>query len=148
MFRSTRTITAVVCGALIAVVSQYSQAAIFEHLATCCVNDPRPFPMWFTVMSTPLQALVALLPGFVAGWLGRERGILTGFLAALVGNVAYSALFGTFWGSTLKGGITEVGIVSLWLLLTGLSWGLYGATAGGTAQLLRSNNAVERAREG
>ncbi|BBA31993.1 uncharacterized protein sS8_0023 [Methylocaldum marinum] len=93
-------------------------------------------------MSSPIGALASLLPGFVAGWLARRNPILVGFLAGLLGNVIYSAIFLTQWQPVLEGGPLTVADVALRLVFLGVSWGLVSAAAAGTAQFLRSNKPI------
>jgi hypothetical protein len=129
---------AVLIGTLNAVVLNYGSVALHEHSA---VNGSES--MWLIAISSPIQALASLLPGFNAGWVARERGVLAGFLAGLFGNVVYTALFGTFWNSILADGMAGAVSMILWLFLMAVSWGLYGAAAGGTARLLRSHKLLQ-----
>jgi hypothetical protein len=125
---------AVLLGAATAVALTYGSSALHEHVATQGTGG-----MWLTVVSSPIQALASLFPGFVAGWFAGRRGILAGFLASLIGNIVYSGVFGTFWDSVLEDGASGVFYTALWLCFMATSWALYGAASGAAAQLLRSN---------
>jgi hypothetical protein len=129
---------ALLIGTATALAFGYASVALHEHAAVSGSES-----MWLTAISSPVQTVATLLPGFIAGWLARDRGILAAFLAGLFGNVLYSALFGTFWNSVLVDGVSGVVSTILWLFLMGISWGLYSAAAGGTAQLLRSNKVLQ-----
>ena len=123
---------AILIGVAAAVLLAYGSTALHEQLAA-----PARVAMWPNIVSPLILTIVALLPGFVAGWLAGRRGILAGFLAALIGNIVYSAVFGTFWDVAVEGGAAGIVSTLLWLCFMALSWALSGAAAGGTAQLLR-----------
>jgi hypothetical protein len=133
---------------LLTVVLHYAEISLHEHVATCCLTPQGSVPVWLSILSSPIGALVALLPGFIAGWAAQRRGILVGFLTGLLGSALYSAVFGTFWRSTIEQGLPEILTLASWLLLMSVASGLYGAAAGASAQLLRSNNALEQTWEG
>lgn len=133
---------AIALGALAAVLLGYGSSALYEFAGTEGSEN-----LWLSVVASPAQTLVSLAPGFIAGWLCHERGIISGLAAGLLGNVLYSAMFGTFWSTVLEGGVSSVAYTLLWLVLMAISWGLYGAVAGGTAQLLRSNKPLQATRE-
>ena len=129
---------AILAGAVTAVALTYGSIAFHEQAASSDAVS-----MWLTVVSSPVQAVATLLPGFVAGWLGGKRGVLAGFLASLIGNIIYSGVFGTFWNSALEDGGRGVVYTLLWLCFMATSWALYGAASGAAAQLLRSNKVLQ-----
>jgi hypothetical protein len=108
----------------------------------------RETPYWFTNVSTLVVALGPLIPGFLAAWLSRQHGLVVGFLVGFIGTVACSVVFGTYWPDVDWSSVLSVSKTLLWLALHGVSVGLISAAAGGTAELLRSNNALEQTREG
>ena len=130
---------AILLGAATSVALTYGTLALDEQVA---YRGTEGMWQWLTIVSSPMQTIASLLPGFVAGWLAGKRGILAGFLAGVLGNIVYSAVFGTFWDSVLEGGVRSVLYTILWLCFMAMSWGLYGAASGATAQLLRSNKAL------
>lgn len=125
-------------GTVTAVALGYASGALQEQVAVSGGET-----LWLAAISSPVQTVATLLPGFIAGWLARDRGILAAFLAGVFGNVLYSALFGTFWKSVLVDGLPGVSSTILWLFLMAVSWGLYSAAAGGTAQFLRSSKMLQ-----
>jgi hypothetical protein len=129
---------AILMGAATAVGLTYGSIALHEHTAYQGADG-----VWLTVLSAPIQAIAVLLPGFAAGLLAGERGILAGFLATLLGNIVYSVVFGTMWNSGLESGEFGVLYTALWLCFMAISWALYGAAAGAAAQLLRSNKRLQ-----
>lgn len=129
---------AILVGAVTAVALTYGSIALHEQAAYSGTES-----VWLTVVSSPVQAIASLLPGFVAGWLAGKRGILAGFLASLIGNIIYSGVFGTFWNSVLEDGGRGVSYIVLWLCFMATSWALYGAASGAAAQLLRSNKVLQ-----
>lgn len=137
-------IKAVVAGVSVSLILQVSAARFMEVTYECCIGPGAATPIWYAAVSSPLGALVSLLPGFVAGWwAARRRALLAGFLAGLLGNAIYSAIFLTLWPAVAEGGILSVAEMILRLLILGTSWGLGSAAAGGTAELLRSNKTME-----
>lgn len=134
---------AVVAGVSVSLILQVLAAKFMQVTYECCVSPGAATPIWYAAVSSPLGALVSLLPGFVAGWWARRRGLLAGFLAGLLGNAIYSAIFLTQWPAVAEGGILGVAEMILRLLILGTSWGLGSAAAGGTAELLRSNKTME-----
>jgi hypothetical protein len=138
MARQEAPVAAVILGVALAVALRYGQGELNKHLRV--IGADGGIPNWLTFVTPPLQALVVLLPGFVAGWLASRRELLCGFLTGLFGAVLYSAMLGTFWRDAAAGGTSEVFFLMGWLLSIGVSGGLFGAAAAATARLLRSNN--------
>jgi hypothetical protein len=139
-------IKAVVAGVSVSLILQVSAAKFMEVAYECCVSPGTATPIWYAAVSSPLGALVSLLPGFVAGWWARRRALLAGFLAGLLGNTIYSAILLTQWPAVIEGGTLDVAEVILRILILATSWGLGSAAAAGTAQLLRSNKTIEPTR--
>jgi hypothetical protein len=135
----TRMLKATLIGAATAVALSYASRALNEHIAGVGEN------IRLVVASSSIQSILSLLPGLIAGWFAGRRGILAGFLAALIGNIVYSAAFGTFWGAVVADGARSVLYTALWLCLMAVSWALTGAASGGAAQLLRTNRQEGRA---
>jgi uncharacterized membrane protein YeaQ/YmgE (transglycosylase-associated protein family) len=139
---------AIVAGVSVCVILQVIAMNAAGYLYACCLEAQSAPPLWYAMLSSPLGAIVSLLPGFVAGWLYPRQGILVGFITGLIGNAIYSAIFLTMWSSVLEGGAASVAEMILRLLFLATSWGFGNAAAGGTAQLLRSNKLSPSAREG
>jgi hypothetical protein len=99
---------AICVGSIAAIILSHGSIEFHEYAAT-----HEAAGRWTIVLSAPVQALAALAPGFAAGWLARHRGILVGFFATLIGNVAYSAMAGTYWNSVLEGGVSNVAYTTL-----------------------------------
>lgn len=129
---------AILFGAATAVTLTYASIALHEHAAYQGTAST-----WLIVVSSPIQTIASLLPGFVAGCFAGKRGILAGFLATLLGNIVYSGVFGTFWDSVLEGRASGAFYTALWLCFSAISWALYGAASGAAAQLLRSNKVLQ-----
>lgn len=134
---------AIVTGVSVCVILQVLMIKAAGYVYDCCVDPQSAPPMWYAMLSSPLGAIAGLLPGFIAGWLHPRRGILAGFITGLVGNAIYSAVFLTMWVTVIEGGAWDVVEMVLRLLFLATSWAFGNAAAGGTAQLLRSNQQLQ-----
>lgn len=137
---------ALVAGVSASLILQVLAAKFMEVAYECCVSPGATTPLWYAAVSSPIGALISLLPGFVAGWLTPRRAILAGFLVGLIGNTIYSATFLTQWPAVAEDGALGISEMIVRLLILGTSWGFGSAAAGGTAQLLRSNKTIEPTR--
>ena len=125
-------------GVALAVLLRYGADELNKHLTR--VGADTGIPNWMTFTVPPTRALLALLPGFVSGWVASRRELLCGFLTGLLGSILPSLLFGTFGRLTPADAPSEVFFATGWLLSIGVGGGLFGAAAAATAQLLRSNH--------
>jgi hypothetical protein len=132
-------IKAILAGIAASVLLQMAEAEFAQFVYGCCLDPSGSIPNWYILISSPFQGIVTLVPGFIAGWLSRSNGIVAGLLAGLFGNVVHSTVFQTMWISVLQDGASGVGEMLLRSFVLSSSWALIGAAAGGTAQLLRSN---------
>jgi len=132
----SRTLVATTAGILFYVLFDYSAHALVQHF-----SPPGPVTFW-TVLSTPLGMLATLLPGFMAGWLSRNHGIISGFLVGLVGSGAHSVLAGSA-AQYFQVNDSQVAVSVAWFLVMCVVQGMYSAAAGGSAQLLRSNSSFK-----
>ena len=135
-----RTLIAIAAGLLSYFVIRYASEALDRHSS---VSGLLSFAV---VVSTFTSMLVTLLPGFIAGWLSCNRGLLSGFVVGSVGSGCYSALAGTAAHYFSSGGSQAVVLVT-WFFAMCIVVGFFGAAAGGAAQLLRSNQSSKRTRE-
>jgi hypothetical protein len=119
----------------------------FRTVMDCC-SEAESTPYWYTNVSTVFGALSPLIPGFVAGWISMKRGLLVGFLVGFIATIAYSTALGRYWPEVEWSSAASVSKTFLWLSLHGFATGLISGAAGGAAELLRSNNALERTRDG
>ena len=136
-------IRAVLAGVCVALLLQISQASVAELMYDCCRDSNGGLPIWYALFSSPFGALVALLPGLIAGWLSVSRGIVAGLLAGLLGNAVYSSIFLTMWPAVLEGGASAVLQTVVQSVAFASSWALIAAAGGGTAQLMRSNKVLQ-----
>jgi hypothetical protein len=140
-----RHLIAVALGVLAVIAAQQGVLRFGRAIAACCISENRS-AVWVGIAMNLLFTIGILLPGFVAGWVARTRGILVGFLSGLVGGIIYSAAFGLAspvdWAAALTSGT-----MLLSLLGTGITLSISCAAAGGAAEALRSNTALERTRE-
>jgi hypothetical protein len=88
-----------------------------------------------------LFAVVALLPGFCAGWIAGRRGILLGMLTGLIGSVTFSIFF-MFIGLYSLNSIQKFtpGSTLFWFWDAGFGLMITCAAGGAAGELLRSNN--------
>jgi MFS family permease len=134
--KHSRTLVAIAVGILFYVLLDYSAFALLKHFSQSGLVT------FWTVLSTPLGMLATLLPGFMAGWFSRNHGIISGFLVGLVGSGAHSVLAGSA-AQYFQASGSQLAVLVSWFFVMCLVQGLYSAAAGGTAQLLRSNNSFE-----
>jgi hypothetical protein len=137
---------AIVAGISATLILQVTAAKLNALAYECCIGDLSAPPLWLLALSSPLGALISLLPGFVAGWFAPRKAILVGFLAGLLGNAIYSTIFLTDWESVTESGPLTCVEMVLRLLILATSWGLGAAAAAGTAQLLRSSKSAQPSR--
>jgi hypothetical protein len=95
------------------------------------------------ITKVAIQA-VLLIPGLMVGWIARSHGMPLGLVAGALGSLIYSLFFGTHLEMANHPYLPNPWS---WAIGEALTQGLIGAVAGGTAQLLRSNRSLERARE-
>jgi uncharacterized membrane protein YeaQ/YmgE (transglycosylase-associated protein family) len=137
---------AIVAAVSVAVILQILMMRAAGYAFECCFDAQSAPPLWYAILSSPLGAIASLLPGFVAGWLYSRQGIAAGFIAGLVGNVIYSAVFLTMWATVIDAGALSVAEMIVRLVFLASPWAFGNAAAGGTAQLLRSNKTMEPTR--
>ena len=135
--KSLRTATSIFVGLLAYLVLRYAVESLMQR-----VSPPGPISAW-TVLSSPLNLLFELLPGFLAGWLSSKRGLLAGFVVAAIGSGTYSALVGTATQYVPSDGSSQSLLLASWFLVMCIVAGVFSAMAGGSAQLLRSNNSFK-----
>ena len=134
-------VIALAVGVALTVLLERGLSVLSAPLAAHCVAGDAA-PTWCTTSTALLSAIAALTPGFIAGILHPRKAFLVGFLCSLVGSALYLAFYGNVWDSDLSVSnlIFFNSLVAVWLLIASLPQALFGAAAGGCAQLLRSNN--------
>ncbi len=130
-----RTLIAIAVGLLSYFVIRYASEVLDRHTSTSGLLS------FWVVVSAFTSMLVTLLPGFIAGWISCNRGLLSGFVVGLVGSGCYSALAGTA-AQYFSAGSNQAVLVT-WFFAMCIVVGVFGAAAGGAAQLLRSNQSSE-----
>ena len=112
-------------------------------------NGAGPIPLWFSSAQVLLEATASVVPGFLVGWLARDRGLLlgsiTGALGAIIGNVAQLNLWGVapLAEFSLRLGVGAVSVV-LAASITNAVGGVAGAAL--RNQLMPSNPPLNRTR--
>src|SRR5450755_5073042 len=66
-----------------------------------------PIPLWFAVAKGLGDALTSVAPGFLAGWLSRERGLILGAAAGAIGALVSSTVIFYHWNLPPPGGFVE-----------------------------------------
>jgi MFS family permease len=139
---SRRHFVAILVGIATAVLSQWGVSAGSRLIEVCCFSNARG-SVWIEPALMALYNLGLLIPGLVAGWVAKTRGILVGFLAGVLGGIANSAATGIITWAHILSSRSQW----LWLLGIGIALGIPCAIAGAAGQLLRSNYRIERTRE-
>jgi len=137
MVRQQAPATAVILGVALALALRYGGDELTKYRAA--IGGVNGIPHWLMLVTPPIQALVLLLPGFVAGWVASRRVLLCGFLTGLIGGALHSAIFSS-WRGVAAAGLSEVSFLLGWAVANGVAGGLFAAAAASTAQMLRSNN--------
>lgn len=112
-------------------------------------NSGGPIPLWFASAQVLLEATASVVPGFLVGWLARDRGFLlgaiTGALGAIVGNIAQLNLWVVppLAEFSLSLGVGAVSVV-LAASITNAVGGMAGAAL--RNQLMPSNPPLNRTR--
>ena len=137
--KQKRTLIAIMVGLLSYFAIRYTGEILMRHISP-------PGQLTFGVVaSTFINMLIELLPGFIAGWISCNRGLISGFVVGLFGSCCYSALLGTA-AHYFPTGNSEFPILASWFLSMGIVAGVFGAMAGGIAQLMILNNPSKRSR--
>jgi hypothetical protein len=142
-----RHIVALLAGIVAVALVQSGVMGFANLIQRCCIEENRS-AVWVGHAMTTLYTIGMIIPGFVAGLIAKTRGILVGFLAGLLGGIAYSVVRSSFPDGTALSEIVSSGSVLMSLVGTGLTMCIPCAAGGGTAELLRSNTSLERTREG
>ncbi len=66
-----------------------------------------PFPLWFSIAKVLGEAVTSVAPGFVVGWLSRERGLMLGAAAGALGALASTTVILYHWSLPPPGGFAE-----------------------------------------
>jgi MFS family permease len=143
---SSRPVVAVVVGVLLLVSMQWGLVELGRLFRACCFTEHLVKPLWVGAVSNVAYTLSSLLPGFVAGWISRRNVILVGFATGVIGSICHVAIFGLI---PLESSWVEVamsGSTMLWFTSSAFGLAISCAAAGAAAQVLRSNNALERER--
>ena len=121
--------------------------ALLPIFLKCCGDPTGAFPLWFINVSNLVVVLITLLPGFIGAWIAATQGLLVGFLIGFIGTIAI-IVRGSYWPETDWSDAMVIANTSVWLATHGIASGFTSAAAGATAELLRSNNRLQRTGEG
>ena len=108
-----------------------------------------PIPLWFASAQILFEASTSVIPGFLVGWLSRERGLMLGATVGAIGAILGSVAQLYMWGVPSLGWFDlriVVGLVSALLAasVTNAVGGLAGAALHN--QLKPSNPPLNRTR--
>jgi hypothetical protein len=134
-----RSLTAIGVGIAVLWLTQWRQSDLLRLLAPM-LKAP-PVPLWPAMALNVLFAVVALLPGFCAGWIAGERGILVGLLTGFIGSLGFSVLSALM---QYPFGALDAGSMLVWFAGWGLGLTLTCAAGGATGQLLRRSKRENR----
>jgi hypothetical protein len=106
-----------------------------------------PIPLWFAIAKVLSEAAIAVAPGFVVGWLSRERGLILGAAAGAIGALVSTTVILYHWSLPPPGGFVEspsaevvwhlalgVGLAALAASFTNAIAGIAGAAVRGRAR--------------
>jgi len=129
-----RSFIAIAVGIAVLWFTQWRQNDLLLILAPMLKTPP--VPLWPAAAVNVLFVVVALSPGFCAGWISGQRGILIGMLTGLIGSLGYSVLSALLhipWDAL------NASSLIVWFAGWGLGLTLTCAAGGATGELLRSN---------
>jgi hypothetical protein len=63
------------------------------------IETDEPYPYWYSLSQTLLEAINTVVPGFTAGWLAQRLGALIGGLAGVTGATIALVLDDILWGA-------------------------------------------------
>lgn len=66
-----------------------------------------PIPIWFAIAKALGEAVLSVGPGFLVGWLSRERGFMLGAAAGAIGALVSTAAIFYHWNLPPPGGFVE-----------------------------------------
>ena len=136
--KTYRTLIAIFAGIAAAFTLRYINKFFAFTQETCC--GPTGDAFWQILVAAPKGALMTLIPGAVAGWISRDRGLLCGFLVGFLTSALFMTIYGSFWG---RPAINGTALHALEFVLICLGGGIFGTAAGGAAQLVRSNSSFK-----
>jgi fructose-specific phosphotransferase system IIC component len=133
-----RALIAIISGIAAAFALRYINHALLVPAESCC--GPPNGIMWPVLLSSPIGALITLLPAALAGWISHNRGLLCGFIVGALTSALFMTLYGSFWSTS---GTDPLTVRVLEFSLDCFAGGIFGFAAGGAAQLVRSNNSFK-----
>jgi hypothetical protein len=90
------------------------------------------WPLWYSFVGEPLQAIAWLAPGLVVGWLAGRCGLWLGSLVGGLGAATEVFVFPHVWPAPIPDNLFSVVLVS-----GVIASSLYGAISGVAGQALR-----------
>jgi hypothetical protein len=66
-----------------------------------------PIPLWFSIAKVLGDAATSVAPGFVVGWLSRERGLILGAAVGAIGALVSATVIFYHWNLPPPGGFVE-----------------------------------------
>jgi hypothetical protein len=95
-----------------------------------------PYPLWYSVSELVLNAVRAVAPGLVIGWLSRAQALRVGAVVGAVGGVIEVILLGALTGITFTEFPGRMAVATVFTAVTGAFTNAVGAAAG---QFLREH---------
>ena len=132
-----RAAVAVAIGAIFSVPLQFLVRELSTYLLSCCISDEGGPSVGYNSLYLA-SAAAALIPGFITGWVARQRGMLLGFLAGFIGSILFSNLPKFLWSVWQAGDASAFINFASSIVFTAAASGLYAGAAGGSAELLRA----------
>lgn len=93
------------------------------------------YPLWYTGGELVLKGVIAVVPGFVAGWLSRTRGIGPGAIVGATGGLVEIVLISFMTGGLVDAYAKRIGVTAV---ATAIGSALTNAAGGSAGRSLRS----------
>jgi hypothetical protein len=95
------------------------------------------WPLWYSSLREPSQAVVWLAPGLLVGWLVGRLGFALGALTGALGAAIEVVMLPFMWSLPIPGDVFA------WALISGvIASAIYGAVSGTAGQALRATQVV------
>jgi hypothetical protein len=126
--------------------AQYCGIELHHFVYERCCQSEGPVAIYVSSGMKVLAEILYLLPGFLAGFIARTHGIFTGFITGTLGGAGSSAFSASLLLGVSAWHESTISAAVVGIFGAGIVSGIACAAAGGAAELVRSNNRLERSR--
>jgi hypothetical protein len=99
-------------------------------------NHGVPWPVWYSVFRTISEALLAVAPGFAAGWFVGRSGLLIGAVVGVLASIASLVFVWSWWGAL------PLSTAAVTLIFGAAAAVITQSVAGAAGELIRSRKSA------